>query len=140
MSRALGKPILVGASSVVLMSVIAGIIIIGSPVEGRFQQLDSGRVEDLRGIMRATDLFWSRNQRLPSSLDELAADPRASVNTVDPDSGQPYAYDQLGDERYELCATFDRASVASPVRPIEEFWQHVAGHQCFEVDVDKAIR
>jgi hypothetical protein len=131
MSRSLGKPILVGASSVVIMSVVAGIIIIGSPVEGRFQQLDSGRVEDFRVIMHATDLFWSRNRRLPSSLDELAADP---------DSGQPYAYEQLGDERYELCATFDRASVASPVRPIEEFWQHVDGHQCFEVDVDKAIR
>jgi hypothetical protein len=97
-------------------------------------------VEDLRGIMGATDLFWSRNQRLPSSLAELAADPRSSVNTVDPGSGQPYAYELLGEERYELCVTFDGASVASPVRPIEEFWRHGEGRQCFQLEVDKAIR
>ncbi len=140
MSGSYGKPILVVATSVVVVSVIVGIIVIGSPSEGRFQQLDSGRIADLRGVMEATDLFWSRNERLPSSLAELAEDPRTTVNTVDPGSGQPYSYRILDEERYELCTTFDRQSDELPARSTVDFWRHGPGLQCFEIEVDKAVR
>ncbi len=140
MSGSYGKPILVVATSVVVVSVIVGIIVIGSPSEGRFQQLDSGRIADLRGVMDATDLFWSRNERLPSSLAELAEDPRTSINTVDPGSGQPYSYRILEEESYELCTTFDRQSDDPSARSTTDFWRHGPGRQCFEIEVDKAVR
>jgi hypothetical protein len=139
-TRSLGKPILVVATAVVVVSVIAGIVIIGSPSEGRFQELDSGRIVDLRGIMGATDLYWSRTERLPNSLEELAEDPRTSINTVDPGAAQFYSYRVLGADVYELCATFDRESNASPGRPVADFWRHGPGRQCFELEVDKTVR
>ena len=139
MSASLGKRILVVASAVVVLSITAGIIAIGSPSEGRFEQLDAGRVTDLQNIMRATDEFWSRNERLPTGLTELADDPRASVNTLDPGSAAPYGYRIVDEDGYELCATFDRPSTESPGRPREDFWRHGAGERCFELEVDKSI-
>jgi hypothetical protein len=139
MSGSLGRPILSVATLVVVASIIAGIVAIGSPSEGRFQQLDSGRVADLQSIMSATDEFWSRNERLPTTLDELADDPRASVNTVDPGSALPYGYRVVDEDRYELCATFDRPSSVSPGRPREDFWRHGEGERCFELEVDRTL-
>lgn len=137
MSGSLGHRILVVATSVVVLSIAAGILVIGSPSEGRLEQLDAGRVADLQGIMRATDEFWSRNERLPVTLDELASDPRVSVNTLDPGSALPYGYRVTGAEAYELCATFDRPSTESPGRPREDFWRHGAGERCFPLEVDR---
>jgi hypothetical protein len=133
----LGKRILIAAASVVVVSVITGIVIIGSPTEGRFQQLDAGRISDLRGIMAASDLYWSRSERLPSSLEELAEDPRTAVNTIDPGSAESYEYRVLDEDTYELCATFDRESPSPPGRSAADFWRHAAGHQCFALEVDK---
>ena len=137
MSGSIGKRILVVAATVVIVSVIAGIVIIGSPSEGRLQQLDTGRISDLRGIMAASDFFWSRNERLPANLEELAEDPRSSVNILDPGSAEPYGYRALDEDTYELCATFDRPSVELPTRSAEDFWKHATGRQCFELEVDK---
>ena len=140
MNGSLGRRILIAATAVVVVSVIAGIVIIGSPTEGRFQQLDSGRISDLRGIMAASDLYWSRNEGLPSSLEELAQDPRIAVNTIDPGSGEPYGYRVLDEDSYELCATFDRATASPPGRSAADFWRHEVGRQCFALEVDKSKR
>lgn len=140
MSGSLGKRILVAATAVVVVSVIAGIVIIGSPTERGLQQLDTGRISDLREIMAASDFFWSRNERLPSTLEELAEDPRSSVNIIDPGSAEPYGYRILDEDTYELCAIFDRASAEVPSRSVEDYWRHATGRQCFELEVDKTRR
>jgi len=135
----IGKPILVVAAAVAIVSIIAGIIVIGSPSQGRFERLDSGRIVDLKGIMGATDLFWSRNERLPASLEELAEDARTSVNRIDPGSGEAYGYEILSEDSYQVCATFDRESVELPGRSANDFWRHGAGRQCFQLEVDKSL-
>ena len=136
MKSSLGKAILAAATTLVVGSIIAGVILVGSPTEGRLQQLDSARIEDLDSITVAVDSYWDLTERLPTSLDELAEDPRTQVNTVDPGSAQSYEYRALGGDRYELCATFDRASAAPPPRVSADFWSHGVGRQCFEVNVD----
>jgi hypothetical protein len=130
-----GKVIMTVGTTVVAVSIIAGVILVGSPAEGRREQLDSTRVEDLKRIMSATDSFWERNARLPESLEELTEDARAEVSNVDPGSAEPYDYVVSGEESYELCATFDGESTA-PVRSSADFWRHGAGRQCFELTVD----
>jgi len=97
--------------------------------------LDAGRIEDLEGIMRAMDRFWSCTERLPASLEELGEDPRNRLNTVDPGSAESYEYQVLDTDSYELCAVFDRESPAPPPRPAADFWSHGEGRQCFELDV-----
>ena len=86
--------------------------------------------------MVATDAYWDPNTRLPTSLDELAEDQRTRVNTIDPGSAESYEYRTLGEETYELCATFDRESPAPTGRSSTDFWRHEAGRQCFELNVD----
>ena len=136
MKPSLGKTILTAAVTIVVVSIIAGVILVGSPSESRLERLDSTRIEDLRGIMVATDAYWDPNARLPTSLDELAEDQRTRVNTIDPGSAESYEYRVLGEETYELCATFDRESPPPTGRASADFWRHGVGRQCFELNVD----
>jgi len=131
-----GRTILAIASTVVVGSIVAGVILVGSPERGRLQRLDGRRVEDLSAIVDAMDGFWERNDRLPASLAELTEDPRVRVSTLDPGSGDQYEYRLGGEGAYELCATFDFESPAREPRAQENFWTHSAGRQCFELRVD----
>ena len=138
MKPSLGQTIVAAAAAVVMASIVTGVILVGSPSEGRLQRFDSTRIDDLKGIMVAMDSFWGRNERLAVSLEELMADPRVEVATQDPGSEEPYDYTPMDEESYELCATFDLESPV-PTRPSSaDFWRHGAGRQCFELDVDKS--
>ena len=136
MKPSLGKTLVAVATTLVVVSIIAGVILVGSPAQGRLQRLDAGRIEDLRGIMVAMDTFWIRNERLPASLEELMEDPRVQANNLDPGSGESYDYDLVDEETYELCATFDRESPEPARRTSADFWSHGVGRQCFELSVD----
>ena len=135
MKPSLGKTIVVAATTLVVVSIIAGVILVGSPAERRLQQLDSARIEDLTGIVTAIDTFWIRNERLPASLAELADDPRVHANTVDPDLGESYHYELLREDTYRLCAEFDRESPAPAGRTAVDFWSHGVGRRCFDLEV-----
>jgi hypothetical protein len=117
---------------VVVGAVVGGVIVVGGPDTGRLERLDDERVEDLRGIMRAIDRFKEHHERLPETLVELAEDPRARVNTLDPASALPYEYAILSEDTYQLCAVFDGES--RPLRrAAADFWSHSGGRQCFEL-------
>ncbi len=136
MKPSLGKTIVAAAATVVVGSIIAGVILVGSPSQGRLRQFDSARIADLKRIMVAMDSYWSRNERLPASLEELMADPRVEVKTQDAGSAEPYDFTPLDEDTYELCATFDLESPA-PARPSSaDFWRHGAERECFALDVD----
>lgn len=113
-----------------IAAVIAGVIVAGTPAEGRMQRLDRVRASDLRSIATAVDTFWRRHERLPNSLGELVSDPRAQVTVEDPDDEQAYEYRIVGDASYELCAVFDLASIPNNRAP-DAFWLHDAGRNCF---------
>ncbi len=136
MKLSLGKAILAVATTMVVVSIIAGVLVVGSPNEGRREQLDAERIADLTGIVTAIDSFWIRNERLPASLAELADDPRVHVNTVDPDLGESYHYELLPEDTYRLCAEFDRESPAPAGRTAVDFWSHGVGRRCFDVAVN----
>lgn len=127
--------VLLGSGIVVaLAAVIAGVIVAGLPAEGRMQRLDRTRARDLRGIVLAVDGFWRRQERLPDSLGELAADPRVRVSIEDPATQQEYEYRMVDEDSYELCAVFDLASTPETRAP-DAFWLHDAGRHCFSLDV-----
>ena len=140
MKRTLGKTLATIAAVLVAVSIVAGLILVGPPAQGRLERLDRRRIEDLKGIMRAIDVVWDRNEWLPESLDELPKDPRVGANTVDPGSGEPYEYHRLDEEIYELCATFDGESPAPGRQAPTAFWSHGIGRQCFKLTVDTTHR
>ena len=96
------------------------------------QRLDRVRARDLRSIATSIDDFWQRHERLPDSLGELVADPRAQVAIEDPNNEQEYEYRILDEDSYELCAVFELASIPNNRAP-DAFWLHDAGRNCFSL-------
>jgi hypothetical protein len=119
----------------VVSTVIAGVLVMGPPAQQRELRLDERRVSDLREIAAAVDVYWTREGRLPSSLDELAGDDRWFADLVDPVSGAAYEYRIVSDDAYELCAVFALETGAFSERdfPVESAWIHEAGVHCYRL-------
>jgi len=120
------------ATVAVVGAVAAGIYVLGSPSEERVLKLDDRRTADLTTLAGAVDIFWTRHQRLPESLDELRSEPVGRLELQDPSSGRAYEYRALAERSYEVCAVFERDSAArdSPARA-DGLWAHGPGRQCF---------
>jgi type II secretory pathway pseudopilin PulG len=116
----------------VLGALAGGVYLIGPPAEERARRLDARREADLQGLRLAVDLYWTRNGRLPASLDELHAAAGTDIYARDPQSERPYSYTVKSGEAYELCAEFARASELPG-----DFWSHGAGRQCFEITASR---
>jgi hypothetical protein len=129
------KPIAIAA---VFAAMIAGLVIVGPPSEARARKLDDRRVEDLRSLAGAVDLYRSRRGSLPASLQEATREQRDSSAPGDPLTGQPYPYRVVSVDKYELCADFQRAS-GSESRDWG-FWSHARGHRCFELTSQSVSR
>ena len=126
------------ATVAVVAAVSGGLWLLGSPQAQREQALDERRVGALRGLARNVDLFWTRHQRLPQTLEELSHERGVRVDLGDAETGEPYRYRTLDDTRYELCASFARASAARGATSPGDFWQHGAGTQCYTLSA-KAV-
>lgn len=129
-----------GVSAFVLISIIAGFFIMGSPQEMRKLRFDQQRVNDLSSIQSYVTNYYVTKQRLPENLAELN-DPLTYTSVpVDPETGAAYTYrknDALG---FSVCATFALPSIddaSSMARdPYGESWQHASGETCFDRTVD----
>lgn len=119
---------------VVTAAVIGGIFLLGSPAEERARRLDERRMQDLSGIARAVDVYWTRGASLPSSLEALRTETGANITIVDPATGASYDFRPIEREKYELCATFEGDSRDSDRGFDAGFWSHRAGRQCFQRD------
>lgn len=114
------------ATVLVVGAVVAAIVVLGGPGEGRARSLDEARVNHLGGLKSQIDTFFAREHRLPASLDELSKRAGFPVASRDPLTSAPYEYRATGPTTYEVCATFQRAS-----DPSAGAWSHRAGRQCF---------
>jgi hypothetical protein len=124
------------AVAVVTVSVVTGLVLVGPPSEERARKLDERRVEDLRRLSTAVDLYRSRRGSLPTSLNEASRETEDVQTVGDPLTGRPYPYRVVGADVYELCADFQRGSGTSGTdRRYSEpaFWAHTAGPQCFRM-------
>ena len=140
-------------SAAVLLAVIAGFFIVGSPQEERVFRFDEQRVFDLQTIQGQLVSFWQTKERLPQNLSELSDPISGFISPKDPESGQDYTYEKTGNLSFKLCANFSRPSRelgtpgAKPAVPAvgleapfsyfgSENWQHDAGSVCFERTID----
>ncbi|MDD5252196.1 MAG: hypothetical protein PHT12_06230, partial [Patescibacteria group bacterium] len=136
------------AIAAVVLAVVAGIMVAGSPNEARRQRFDQQRLDRVRGISYEVQSYYDLNGRLPEKLDELSS-VKSGTPAVDPQTGTPIEYNKTGALNYELCAEF--ATVSPPISnmpaaaPVsvkasydsEYFWRHGAGHHCFQIEVTK---
>ena len=126
------------SSMVVVVAVVWGVVLVGSPGTARLQRFDQQRLDDLQIIFREVqslcqdpDIKDELKRALPDTLDELAALARSErINLTDPETGQRYVYAVEDGTTYELCATFSSERDSD----VEVFWNHLSGTHCFTVD------
>ena len=129
----------VAASVAVVAAVVAGMFALGSPAEQRARRLDQTRLDDLRSLANGIEYEWGQKRALPQSLDELPAG--FAQSRQDPATGAPYEYSVRGENKYQLCATFDRNNTEDVERPwagldhvTATIWNHAAGRYCYELE------
>lgn len=138
----------IGISVIILTIIISGFFLIGSPSESRNRIDDSTRESDLSSIQYNITNFWQQKSRLPQNLEELV-DPLTLVSLpLDPDTKLAYEYKVLGENKFELCATFETSSTKfdneSTVRPSSPVYNdngftHKEGRNCFERTIDPEL-
>jgi hypothetical protein len=130
------------ATGAVVGGLIAGFWVLGTPGRQRQISADRQRIEDLQAV---ADILHQQSQQsldqeeaytLPDTLTD-------SENRTDPVSNQPYTYQRLSDQTYQLCADFatDSSTYAfGNRRPTAnaEHWEHPEGTHCFEFDVTES--
>lgn len=134
-----------GAFLVVVLSIVGGFFIIGTPNSARLVRFDEQKVNDLSNIQYQVVYYYQQKEELPQNLAELTDPISGYVAPKDAQTGQDYGYRVTGPLSFEVCATFnvptrgtDR-SYADPsiARHIGgETWVHGAGQTCFERTID----
>jgi len=135
---------------IVLIAVVSGFFIIGSPASQRLVRFDQDKVNDLQNIQWQVVNFWQSKERLPESLAELE-DPISSFMVPhDQQTEEEYGYRVISGLTFELCAEFNKESTGSPAdrreKPVPVYnggfgfenanWAHSEGEVCFERTID----
>ncbi len=139
-----------GVGLVVLIAIVSGFFIVGTPAEIRAKKQDALRLNDLQNIQWQVVNYWQQKEELPASLQEMEDPISGNVTPVDPATKEPYGYRATGRLTFEICATFameggnqmmNGRSVPmdpsiAPAMLKEDNWQHDAGEQCFTRTID----
>lgn len=136
-------------AGLVLIAVVAGFFIIGSPATQRELRQDQQRVNDLQSLQYQIIEYWRTTESLPATLGDLSDPLKGYSIPTDPATGEAYEYSTTGATSFELCATFNLPSpeTAQPSRVAypgiydtgNEFWQHDTGRTCFERTIDPEL-
>ena len=124
--------------AVTVISVVTSFFIVDSPQKTNLKKLDEQRVNDLTYLSDMVNNYYYENDVLPEDLSAA----RFSQFT-DPATQQPYTYNVLGEESYELCATFDLPADDSDETYYSgnrDWFYHQAGQQCFTASVNPDLK
>lgn len=129
-----GRWLLIVGALAIVATLVAAVLIMGTPSAQREARLDARRVNDLLGIENAIDAF-GEGRALPTTLTELGQDASTRLALVDPVDGKAYGYSITGDGRYRLCARFaadSRDAIRRGGAGHGRNWDHPAGEHCFD--------
>lgn len=139
------RPIGIAVASVIVLTIVGGFLVIGSPATQRDYRLDEQRVYGLQDIQGQVVSYYQQTGALPENLDRIAVLLKGYEQPTDPETGEPYGYRATGSLTFELCATFARAtperggrsSIYAP-SPFDD-WTHPAGEHCFARTIDPTV-
>ncbi len=145
-----------GVGALVVASILAGFLIIGSPIDQRLYRFDEQKVMDLGGIQSQLVYgYWQQKGELPEDLSALQDPINGYIVPMDAQTGVPYVYEKTGEMSFKLCATFNketrandpyaRPTVAVPSKMVPGEvgidlqalpWTHGVGETCFDRTID----
>lgn len=138
-------------SLIILVSVIFGFIVFGSPSLARKIQFDERKISDLQNIQYQILNYWQTKKELPLSLEALKDPFLGYEPPKDPQTQNNYEYNIKDKDNlvFELCAVFNaetpkfqKGKTAQYLRPpimMQENWEHTFGRFCFERKIDKQL-
>jgi hypothetical protein len=142
----------VGAVVLVVVVILSGFFIVGTPAEARLARFDAEKVTDLQDIQYRVTSYYQAKQKLPVQLDELANALNYGPLPTDQQTGEQYVYQATGALSFKLCATFNaesratanvysepRAVPVSGKANVPDNWQHAAGETCFDRTIDPSF-
>lgn len=126
---------------IILIAIILGFGVLGSPKTQRFLRYDNQKVSDLQNIQWEVINNWQVYGSIPESLPNIIKDPQTQ---------KPYEYRKTGEMTFELCAKFNRERISEgkereinagyPTKGFDVMqgrnWNHKEGRQCFERVID----
>ena len=137
------RPIGIAVATVVVLTIVGGFLVIGSPATQRDYRLDEQRVGALSEIQwRIVDRYQASGT-LPEQLTDIDDAIGGYSVPDDPETGEPYTYRVTGALSFELCATFARETpegrgdmyMGAPEYQFDN-WRHGAGDVCFARTID----
>jgi hypothetical protein len=144
---------------IVILAIVSGFLVVGSPATQRALRFDNERVANLSSIQWSVLNSWQQRRSLPNSLSEIDSASGIIVDVykipTDPETKVPYTYTKTSSTTFELCADFSRASrdnfgrggyASDATYPsaaydygydgVSQDWKHEAGKVCFTRKVD----
>ena len=138
----------------VLVTIVAGFFIVGTPQHARLIRFDQQKVSDLQQIQSQIISYYQAKQTLPVTLMDLTNSLSYSTIPLDPQTGTDYDYHiTTPPYHFELCANFNAAGSGTqyayqtaPAVPTtvhtaggQDNWEHGAGNYCFERTIDPQL-
>jgi hypothetical protein len=131
----------------VVLTIAAGFLIIGSPASQRQLRLDDQRIMDLQSLQSQIVNYWQQKESLPADLSDLNDSLSYYSVPVDPATKTSYVYRRNSPLDFTLCATFATAGSEQRGRPMMEpamygmsdKWNHAAGEVCFDRSIDPEL-
>lgn len=101
------------SSIIIILAIVFGFIVGGTPFEARVKKFDLERVNNLQTISSCVSAFTYDNERLPVSLDELKNNVRYNYcsRIIDPETKKDYEYKVISKGEFELCAEFNLSTL-----------------------------
>lgn len=118
------------ASVLVLGSIAIGFLVLGSPRTQRLYKYDTQKLENISNIKYSIENYVYSNNMLPAKLEDIN-DYSYRINTEDPQTKQKYEYIITGENTYQLCAVFNKATPKYD----NSLWRHPEGRHCFDQSV-----
>jgi hypothetical protein len=121
----------------ILLSIIWGFAVLGSPRTQQLMKYDQQKVYSLQEISYQISNYYQKKGSLPNSLNDLSADNSYFMVPLDSQKNTPFEYVLVGQsaKTYQLCAVFNKASDNSSRMSNLDIWAHPAGRHCFNITI-----
>jgi hypothetical protein len=135
---------------VVIISIVIGVVLIGTPVDQRNRRFDDSRIQSLQNLQSQIVNYWTQKQVLPEALGKLEDSISGFMVPTDPESKQAYDYKVVNELSFELCASFKTdnqdflltdkgVKMTSPYDSFQQNWNHKAEKTCFTRTIDPEL-
>lgn len=144
------KPFIIGTALFVLVAVVYGFVVMGSPATIRKLRFDERRTSDLQSIQWQIVNYWQQKGRFPKALADLEDTISGFRAPTDPETKTPYEFILGEGHAFKLCAVFELQSnsmISGTTKPIPtspygergESWEHSANRVCFDRVIDPEL-